>query len=257
MTETQRVLDGSVALVTGGSRGIGRRIAEVLGGAGAQVFLVARDEGGLGDATTALQHRGIEAASHAGSAADPLEIDAAVVSCVEHFGRIDVLVNNAGIDTATSLLDPDWAEIERLWQLNYFGPWHFIQAAWNASMRERGGSVINIASTAAAKARAIMAAYGMSKAALLDLTRRMAVEAGPGVRVNAIAPGIVATDMVRELFATRGAPVGVGEDGTGPWPLRRAGTLDDVAQAALYLASPASGWITGQVLYVDGGANLP
>jgi 3-oxoacyl-[acyl-carrier protein] reductase len=165
-------------------------------------------------------------------------------------------VNNAGLDAALPLLDPDWSQVDLMWALNYFAPWRFTQQAWHRYMREHGGSVINIASTAAAKARPIMAAYGMTKAALCDLTRRLAIETGPGVRVNCIAPGVVPTQMLREVFERNGPPPAVAEDGRGPWPLRRAGTVHDIAAAALYLASDASGWVTGQVMYVDGGACL-
>jgi 3-oxoacyl-[acyl-carrier protein] reductase len=247
---------GKVALITGASRGIGRRLADAFGSSGASVFLVARNASDVRAAADELQSRGIDAAFYAGSAAAPDDIATSVSACMERFARIDVLVNNAGRDVTTSLLDPDWDEVEAMWQLNYFGPWRFIRATWHAHMREHGGSVINIASSAANKSRPVLAAYGMSKAALVDLTRRMAAEVGPTVRVNAISPGTVPTDLVRDLFARIGPPPGVDEHGRGPWPLRRPGTLDDVAAAALYLASPNSSWVTGQVLHIDGGAHL-
>jgi NAD(P)-dependent dehydrogenase (short-subunit alcohol dehydrogenase family) len=176
-----------------------------------------------------------------------------VAHCVATLGGVDIVVNNAGADVATSLLEPDWPAVEAMWQLNYFGPWRMAVAAYRAHMGEHGGSVVNIASTAALKARSAMAAYGMSKMALVDLTRRLAVDVGPRVRVNCIAPGIIMTDMIRQLWEEQGGTYWGGTD-EGPWPLRRMGQVEDVAAAALYLASDASSFVTGHTLVVDGGA---
>jgi NAD(P)-dependent dehydrogenase (short-subunit alcohol dehydrogenase family) len=249
-------LAGKVALITGGSRGIGRRIAEVFAVSGADLFVTARTESALQDAATAIASSGATVGFRAASAAEADDVASVVDDCLEMFGRLDILVNNAGMDLATPLLAPDWNEVDRLWQLNFFGPWRYITEVVGRAMGDGGGSVVNISSTAASKARSIMSAYGLSKAALCDLTRRLAVEAGPGVRVNAIAPGIVDTDTLRGVFERHGPPAGVSADGRGPWPLRRPGHVDDVAAAALFLASDGSSWVTGQVLYVDGGAFL-
>jgi NAD(P)-dependent dehydrogenase (short-subunit alcohol dehydrogenase family) len=239
--------------VTGSSRGIGLRIAQVFGSAGARVCLMGRDGQRLAAATKVLGDMGVEVTARAGSASDSTDINATVDHCLEQFGSIDIVVNNAGTDLATPLLDPDWDGVEDMWQLNYFGTWRMVESAFKAYMGEHGGSIVNISSTAALRARTIMAAYGMSKMAMADLTRRLAVDLGPGVRINCIAPGVIMTEMLRELWTQEGSD-NLEVDGEGPWPLRRMGDVDDVASAALYLASDAASWVTGHTLVVDGGA---
>ena len=250
------LFDGQVVLVSGAGTGLGKAIAYQFGRLGAKLVICGRKADPLERTAEGMRKLGIDCLTYPMTIRDPEQVAALFDAAWSRYGRLDVLVNNAGLDAATPLLDPDWSEIEGMWALNYFAPWRFTQAAWQQYLREHGGSVVNIASTAAAKARPIMAAYGMTKAALCDLTRRMAIDVGPGVRVNCIAPGVVDTEMLREVFERHGPPAEVADDGRGPWPLRRAGTVQDVAAAALYLASDASGWVTGQVMYVDGGASL-
>jgi NAD(P)-dependent dehydrogenase (short-subunit alcohol dehydrogenase family) len=241
-------LKGKVALVTGASRGIGKAIATAYAEAGAAVMLSSRKQDALEAAAGEMDG---ETAVFAANAGEPDQIEACVAATVERFGRVDILVNNAATNPYMGRpIDIDLPRFDKTWQVNYRGPVVWIQQAWKASMAENGGTVINISSVGGLSVETTIGHYNVTKAALIHLTRTMAADLAPGVRVNAIAPGLIKTDLARalwepgeELIASR-------------TPLKRIGMPDDIAQAAVFLASDMSSWITGQTLVVDGGALL-
>jgi NAD(P)-dependent dehydrogenase (short-subunit alcohol dehydrogenase family) len=248
MAGMQLSLDGKVALVTGASRGIGLAIARAYAEAGARVMLTARKGPELEQAAAGLPGEVATMVAHAG---DPDAATAAVAATVERFGSLDVLVNNAATNPyAGPLIDIDLPRLDKTIEVNLRGPLVWTQAAWRGGMRERGGSVLNIASIGGLKFGGPIGSYDMTKAGLIFQTRHLATELGPGVRVNALAPGLVQTDFARYLWE------GAGPDSTWPWPLQRLGQPDDIASAAVFLASAAASWVTGAVLVVDGGAVL-
>lgn len=248
-------LQGRVALVTGGSRGLGLQMARALGGMGCRVALVARKASELAEAETRLKSEGIEAAGfvcdlqEAASSVKPL-----VDMVVAHFGDIDVLVNNAGATWAAPVEDyPDeaWRKVMRV---NVDAPFFLSREVGRRSMLpRRGGAIVNIASAAGLRGTAPgvhTIAYNTSKAALINFTRTLACEWGPhGIRVNAVCPGFFPSKMSAGLLDT------VGEAVIARTPLRRLGGDEDLMGAIIFLSSEASRHITGQVLPVDGGAS--
>ena len=242
-------LDGRVALVTGGTRGIGRAIAEVFVAAGAGVCVLARKPEELAETRTALAAQGGAVTVFAGSAGDPDAIEACVAQCIRDLGRVDVLVNNAATNPAFGpLIEIESRAVRKILEVNVEGALLLAQAAWRAWMRDQGGVIINIASLGGVRPSQGIGMYNTSKAALIHLTRQLALELGPRVRVNAIAPGLVKTFFARALFEHD-------EEGVAAqFPLKRLGVPDDIAGAALFLASDASAWLTGDVLLIDGGA---
>jgi NAD(P)-dependent dehydrogenase (short-subunit alcohol dehydrogenase family) len=241
-------LDGKVALVTGASRGIGKAIAGAFAGAGAAVMLSSRKQDALEAAAAEI---GGDTAVFAANAGEPDQIAACVAATVERFGRVDVLVNNAATNPYMGrTIDIDLPRFDKTWQVNFRGPVVWVQEVWKASMAERGGSILNIASIGGLSVETSIGHYNVTKAALIHLTRTLAADLAPGVRVNALAPGLVKTDFARALWEPAEEAV------AARMPLRRLGEPADIANAALFLTSDLASWITGQTLVVDGGALL-
>jgi NAD(P)-dependent dehydrogenase (short-subunit alcohol dehydrogenase family) len=239
-------LAGKVALVTGASRGIGRAIAATFAAAGAQVMLSSRKQEALDEAAARMPG---EVATFAANAGEPEQAEACVAATVERFGAVDILVNNAATNPYMGrAIEIDLGRYDKTWQVNMRGPLVWTQAAWRASMKDRGGAVINVASVGGLSVESSIGIYNTTKAALIHLTKVLASDLAPGVRVNAIAPGLVKTDMARALWEQ-------GEEQIARrMPLGRLGEPDDIANAALFLAGPMSSWMTGQLVVVDGGA---
>jgi NAD(P)-dependent dehydrogenase (short-subunit alcohol dehydrogenase family) len=242
-------LDGKVALVTGGSRGIGRAIGTRFAEAGARVMLVSRKAEALAEAASSMAGLDGEVDWRAANAGDPEAAEECVAATVERFGSVDILVNNAATNPYYGpLIDIDLSAAEKTVRVNQQAVLTWTQCAWRASMAAGGGNVINVSSVGALSVEPGIGWYNVTKAAVAHLTRQLAGELGPGVRVNALAPGLVKTDFARALWE-RGE-----ERVAARLPLRRLGLPDDVATAALFLASEAASWLTGHVLVVDGGA---
>src|SRR5581483_1783649 len=239
-------MDGKVALVTGASKGIGRAIAATFAASGASVMLSSRKQDALDEAASTMQGT---TATFAANAGDPEQAKACVDAAIERFGRIDVLVNNAATNPYMGpSIDIDLGRYDKTMQVNLRGPLVWTQLAWNAWLRDNGGAVINIASVGGIGIEPSIGIYNTTKAALIYLTRTLATELAPRVRVNAIAPGLVKTDMARALWEPNEEAM------AKRIPLRRLGEPDDIGRAALFLATDLSSWITGHTLVVDGGA---
>lgn len=238
-------LDGKVALVTGGSRGIGLATAARFAEAGAAVMITSRKAEGLAAAASSIPG---DVAWFAANAGEPEQAEACVAETMARFGRVDVLVNNAGTNPYMGpMLELDLPRANKTVQVNQTAVLVWTQLAVKASMAEHGGSVVNVASIGGLAAEPAIGWYNVTKAAVIHLTRQLAAELGP-IRVNAIAPGLVRTDLARALWEH-------GEELVARrLPLRRIGEPDDIATAALFLASDAARWITGHTLVVDGGA---
>ena len=241
-------LDGRVALITGASRGIGLAIAQEYARSGARVMISSRKPDALEAAVASIDG---DAAWHAANAGDPDDAAACVAATVARFGRVDILVNNAATNPYMGkTIDIDRPRLDKTISVNWAGPLVWTQLAWQASMQEHGGAVLNIASIGGLSVETSIGAYNATKAALLHLTRTLAAELAPGVRVNAIAPGLVKTDMARALWEPNEAAIAKG------MPLHRLGEPADIAHAATFLASDHASWITGTTVVVDGGAML-
>lgn len=242
-------LTGKTAIVTGASKGIGRAMSAALAAAGANVMLTSRKQEALDQAAAGMNGAGDRVATYAANAGDPEQAQACVAATVERFGGLDILINNAATNPyAGPILDVDLPRWDKTFQVNVRGPLVWIQAAYSAGMRESGGSVINVASIGGIRNSGFIGVYNVTKAALIHLTKSLAAELGPQIRVNAIAPGLVKTDFARALWESGGDEIGQA------LPLGRLGVPEDIAGAALFLASDMATWLTGHTLVVDGGA---
>ena len=246
------LLTGKTALVTGAARGIGKAIALKFAAEGANVAFtdLVIDENGK-QTEEELLALGVKAKGYASNAAD-FEQSAQVVNQVkEEFGSIDMLVNNAGITKDGLMLRMTEAQWDAVIGVNLKSAFNFIHACTPIMMRQRGGSIINMASVVGVHGNAGQANYAASKAAMIALAKSVAQEMGPkGVRANAIAPGFIDTAMTQALSDE------VRKEWTSKIPLRRGGTVEDIASCALFLASDMSSYISGQVIQVDGGMNM-
>ncbi|WP_027342735.1 SDR family oxidoreductase [Hamadaea tsunoensis] len=247
----QTGLTGKTALVTGASRGIGRAAAFALAAEGANVVLTSRRQESLDAVAAEIRAAypvGVLAkAAHVG---EPEQAAAAVEATVAEFGGVDILVNNAGTNPYFGpMVDLDVPRAEKTVQVNQLSIVLWTQTAWYAGkMSERGGSIVNIASVGGLVTELGIGYYNATKAAVVHLTRQFAAELAPKVRVNAIAPGIVRTQLARALWENHEEML------NGHIPLGRIGEPEDIAQAITFLAGDTSSWMTGQTLVIDGGA---
>ena len=246
------LLSGKTALITGAARGIGKAIALKFAQEGANIAftdLVIDENGKATEAEIAAL--GVKAKGYASNAADFAQSEEVVKRVKEDFGAVDILVNNAGITKDGLMLRMTEAQWDAVIGVNLKSAFNFIHACVPVMMRQRGCSIINMASVVGVHGNAGQANYAASKAGMIALAKSVAQEMGPkGIRANAIAPGFIDTAMTQELS----------EEVRNEWmkqiPLRRGGTVEDVANCALYLASDLSSYVSGQVIQVDGGMNM-
>lgn len=243
-------LADKVAIVTGASRGIGAATALALAREGAAVMLTSRKQDALDQVAGQIRDEVPDArvATRAAHAADAAAAGEVVATTVAELGGLDVLVNNAATNPYFGpLAELDLARAEKIVLLNQWAPVMWTQHAWRESFATRGGAVVNIASIGGMSTEVGIGWYNASKAALMHLTRQQALEMSPGVRVNAVAPGVVRTHLAKALWES------YEEQLAAALPLGRIGEPDDIADAVVFLASDAARWVTGQTLVVDGG----
>lgn len=241
-------LSGKRALVTGGNRGIGRTIAERLAEAGADVAVFARNEQSVAEAAGALSGRGVRGLALVGDVGSDADVERAWDTLMKEFGQLDILVNNAGITRDGLLLRMKPEDWHTVLDVNLTGAFRWCRLAAKQMLRQKSGTIINISSIVGVIGNPGQTNYAASKAGLIGFSKSLAVEvAARGITVNVIAPGFIETEMTHAL----------GEDAQAEFvsriPLGKLGTTGDVADLAVFLASPMSDYITGQVICVDGG----
>ena len=247
-----KLLEGKVALITGAARGIGKAIALKFASEGADIAftdLVIDDNAKKTEEEIAAL--GVKAKGFAGNAANFAETEALVGTIKEDFGHIDILVNNAGITKDALMLKMTEQQWDAVIAVNLKSAFNFIHALVPIMSRQRGGSIINMASVVGVHGNAGQANYAASKAGLIALAKSVGQEMGRrGIRANAIAPGFIDTAMTQAL------PEDIRKQWIESIPLRRGGTVEDIANVATFLASDMSSYVTGQVIQVDGGMNM-
>lgn len=245
------LLAGKTALITGAARGIGKGIALKFAEEGANIAFTDLAIDATGEATVGeIEAKGVKVKAYASNAADFKQTEDVVAKVKEEFGSIDILVNNAGITKDGLMLRMTEQQWDAVIGVNLKSAFNFIHACTPIMMRQRGGSIINMASVVGVHGNAGQCNYAASKAGLIALAKSIAQEMGSrGIRANAIAPGFIDTAMTQQLS----------EEVRKEWikniPLRRGGTIADIANVATFLASDMSSYVTGQVIQVDGGMN--
>lgn len=243
-------LDGKVALVTGASRGIGFGIADIYARAGARLVICSRNQSGIEEAAAKIRENKGEVLAIAANVSSEEERKKLVDKAMEWAGRIDILVNNAGTNPAFGpLADLTRSAWEKIFEVNLNAPFYLSQLVYHAWMKEHGGVIINIASVGGFQTALGTNAYNVTKAALIHLTKCLASEWGHnGIRVNALAPGLIQTRLSKALWENP-----IAEQVIKSYPIPRIGKAEDIAGAALFLASDVSSFITGHTLVIDGG----
>ncbi len=240
---------GRTAIVTGASRGIGLAVAERLVAEGANIVITARKREPLDEAVARLgPDRALGVAGHA----DDVDHQAEVVArAIDTFGSADLLVNNTGINPAYGpMVELDLAAARKIFEVNCLAALSWVQQVHRAWMNAHGGAVVNVSSIAGVRPAPGIGFYGASKAMLTHITQELAVELGPDIRVNAVAPGVVKTRFATALYEGREEQV------AAAYPLRRLGVSEDIGGVVAFLLSDDAAWITGQLLVVDGGVTL-
>lgn len=247
-----KLLEGKTALITGAARGIGKALALRFAAEGANIAFtdLAIDENGK-KTEEEIAALGVKVKGYASNAADFAQTETVVKDVVADFGRIDILVNNAGITRDGLMLRMTESQWDSVISVNLKSAFNFIHAVLPVMMRQRGGSIINMASVVGVHGNAGQSNYAASKAGLIALAKSIAQEVGSrGIRANAIAPGFIETAMTAAL------PDDIRAEWVKKIPLRRGGQVDDIANVATFLASDMSSYVTGQVIQVDGGMNM-
>ncbi len=244
-----KLLEGKNVIITGASRGIGSGIARVFANHGANIaFTYSSSEGPAIELQNELTNLGVKAKAYKSNAASFSESEALIVSVLEDFGGIDVLINNAGITKDNLLMRMNEEDFDSVIEINLKSVFNMTKAVQRTFLKQRHGSIINMSSVVGVKGNAGQTNYAASKAGIIGFTKSVALELGSrNIRCNAIAPGFIETEMTGKLD----------EKTVQSWrdaiPLKRGGSPEDVANACLFLASDLSAYVTGQVLHVDGG----
>ena len=240
-------LQGKTALVTGGSRGIGKAIAATFVRCGANVMIVSRKEDSL---RATAEEIGGSIAYMAANTGDVDSADKAVAATLEKFGSLDIFVNNAATNPyAGPMMEVDQSRYDKTFQVNLRGPVFWTQSVWNQWMKDHPGVIVNIASIGGLRTEASLGVYNLTKAAIIHMTRQLAGELG-ATRVVGVAPGLIVTDFAQMLVDN------FGETLAKRLPTKRLGQPQDIANLVAFLASDLASWITGETYVIDGGAGV-
>lgn len=246
-------LTGKVALVTGASRGIGKAMAIALAQAGCDIAANARTEQTLKEVCAQIQKLDRKCLCVAGDVSDETQVGQFVKAAAEHFGKIDILINNAGVWEGTYFLRLPKADWDKVMNVNLTGAFLVAKAVARVMLKARSGKIINISSVLGLRGSPEATAYCVAKGGIIQMTRVMAIELGPaGIQVNCIAPGLIETDMTKRYVQDAEAM----KMYLARVPLKRYGQPEELAGTAIFLASKASDLMTGQVVVVDGGESL-